>query len=72
MTLDYVGIRELIDIRLKQIDDDSKEFVLANIEWKALQEMKKQIGVVLVSARDNTRGEIFDVPAVGEIQEKEK
>ena len=69
MEIDYIGIRNLIKVRLAQIDDDSKEYELANNEYRALEEIKNQIGKILVARKECARGNIYDIPAVGEVHE---
>ena len=68
MEIPYKDIRRLLDIRLKQIEDDALEFQDANLEYRKIQDMKSSIGEILIMQKNPKE----DLPAVGEVFTKEK
>lgn len=63
MEIDYKEIRVLLDIRLKQIEQDALEFRCANLEYQKIQEMKNSIGEILIMQNRP----LNETPAVGKV-----
>jgi len=51
MTIDYNGMAKLIDIRLQQIDDISKESPYYNKEYLELSKIRKSLGELMLLSR---------------------
>ena len=51
MQLDYISMRELISIRIKQIDDASKENPYFNKEYLELQKIYDSLSSLIVLER---------------------
>ncbi|MCD6435870.1 MAG: hypothetical protein J7L15_05730 [Clostridiales bacterium] len=64
MNIPYKDIRRLLDIRLKQIQEDALEFEDANLEHQQIEIIKSAIGKILIMHKNPT----IDLPAVGEVK----
>lgn len=63
MEIDYKEIRALLDIRLKQIEQDALEFRCSNLEYQKIQEMKNSIGEILIMQNRP----LNETPAIGKV-----
>jgi len=67
MELDYRNITDLVTIRQKQIHDKALERDYFNTEYQALEEIKKQLAVILILER-NPKEMFTEVDCTGEVK----
>ncbi len=60
MQIDYLKLRTLLDIRLKQIEQDSLVYEDLNREYIEINNMKKSIDEILVSQKYQQQEKIDD------------
>ena len=51
MLIDYIELSKIIDLRLKQIDDASKEDYYFNTEWNSLTKIREGLTEIILLER---------------------